>query len=181
MGLVTRAWRGLARGLVLVLVVAAAGQPPAAAQPLEYAVKAAYLVKFPNYVEWPAPVFATPTAPLVLCVVGEDPFGSVLDEAATGQQVQGHPLVVRRLKAPARDSGCHVAYVAGDRRAETLRGAAGTLVVTDGAATAGIIHFVVRDNRVRFTVDDEAAAQSGLVISSKLLNVALSVKPRGKV
>jgi hypothetical protein len=69
--------------------------------------------------------------------------------------------------------------VGGDTRADTPRGA-GTLVVTDGTATPGIIHFVVRDNRVRFTVDDEGAAQSGLAISSKLLNVALSVKPRGR-
>jgi hypothetical protein len=42
----------------------------------------------------------------------------------------------------------------------------------------GIINFVVKDNRVRFDVDDEAAAQSGLTISSKLLGFALNVKPR---
>jgi hypothetical protein len=96
-----------------------------------------------------------------------------------GILVQGHPLALRRLKAPARDAGCHVVHVgAADTRSDTLR-SAGTLVVTDGAASAGIIHFVVRDNRVRFTVDDDAAAQSGLAISSKLLNVAVSVKPRG--
>jgi hypothetical protein len=90
---------------------------------------------------------------------------------------------VRRPRAARSDAAssreCHVAYVGGDTRADRLR-SAGTLVVTDGAATAGIIHFVVRDNRVRFTVDDEAAAQSGLAISSRLLNVALAVKPRGR-
>jgi len=163
-----------------LLGCAAAGMAFAilAAEPLEYAVKAAYLVKFPFYVEWPAGAFASPTAPLNLCVVGDDPFGSLLDEAAAGQSVQGHPIVLRRLKAVPREGGCHIAYVGGDTRGELPRGS-GTLLVTDGAATYGIIHFVVKDNRVRFAVDDEAAAQSGLAISSKLLNVAMTVKPRG--
>ena len=173
MGLVIAAWRLLA-GCGLVGTVFAA----VAAEPLEYAVKAAYLVKFPFYVEWPAAAFAAPNAPLMLCVVGDDPFGSVLDEAAAGQVVQGHPLALRRLRSASRDAGCHIAYMGQDTRADAWRGTA-TLVVTDGPAANGVIHFVVKDNRVRFTVDDDAAAQSGLAISSKLLNVALSVRPRG--
>ena len=52
-------------------------------------------------------------------------------------------------------------------------------MVTDGANAPGMINFVLKDNRVRFIVDDDAAAQSGLTISSKLLSVALAVKPRG--
>ena len=158
-------------------VIGVAGGGAWAAEPLEYAVKAAYLVKFPFYVEWPPAAFASPGAPLVLCVVGDDPFGSLLDEAAAGQQVQGHPLLLRRLRSLSRDSGCHMAYVGADTRAEPPRGS-GVLLVTDGQPGAGMIHFVVKDNRVRFTVDDELAAQNSLVISSKLLSVALAVKPR---
>jgi hypothetical protein len=172
MDLLKRPWCWLSAWLLFL------ANGAAMAEPLEYAVKAAYLVKFPFYVEWPTGAFASPSAPLVLCVVGEDPFGSLLDEATAGQQVQGHPLALRRMKTASRDAGCHIAYVGADTRADTLRNA-GTLVVTDGAATSGIINFVVRDNRVRFTVDDEAAAQNGLAISSKLLSVALSVKSRG--
>jgi hypothetical protein len=166
---------GLVKSLVLWLVGALAGVTAAES---EYAVKAAYLVKFPFYVEWPATAFASPTAPLTMCIIGDDPFGSLLDEAAAGQQVQGHPLALRRLRTPPRDNACHVAYVGADARADALRGT-GTLVVTDGPAEHGVIHFVIKDSRVRFTVDDEAAAQSGLTISSRLLNVALAVKPRG--
>jgi len=159
----------------LLALTAAAG----AAEPLEYAVKAAYLVKFPFYVDWPLAAFSTAAAPLNVCVIGEDPFGSLLDDAAAGQQVQGHPLAVRRMKTAARDAGCHVAYLGADGRADALRGS-GTLLVTAALATgSGVINFVVKDNRVRFTVDDELAAQNGLAISSKLLNVALSVRARG--
>ncbi|HEX6707323.1 MAG TPA: YfiR family protein [Albitalea sp.] len=153
--------------------------PADAAEPLEYAVKAAYLVKFPFYVDWPPSAFSAAAAPLNLCVIGDDPFGSLLDDAAAGQQVQGHPLAVRRMKTASRDAGCHIAFLGNDVRADALRGS-GALVVTDALATgSGVINFVVKDNRVRFTVDDELAAQNGLAISSKLLNVALSVKPRG--
>src|SRR6185295_16921977 len=72
--------RSLAACLLGVLAAAGAAEP-------EYAVKAAYLVKFPFFVEWPASAFASPTAPLVLCVIGDDPFGSLLDEAAGGQEM----------------------------------------------------------------------------------------------
>jgi hypothetical protein len=150
----------------------------ASAEPLEYAVKAAYLAKFPFYVEWPAASLPAPNSPIVICIVGDDPFGQVIDDAIVGQQVQGRPLAVRRLKAATRDAGCHVAYTGAEGRAETLRGP-GVLLVTDVPNGAGIVNFVVKENRVRFTVDDEAAAQAGLLVSSKLLSVAVAVKPRG--
>ena len=92
--------------------------------------------------------------------------------------MQGRPIAVRRLKSAARDAGCHIAYVGSDARSENLKGAA-VLVVSDAPNGSGVINFVLRDNKVRFTVDDEAAFQNGLAISSKLLSVALSVRARG--
>jgi hypothetical protein len=157
--------------------------PAGAAEPAEFAVKAAFLSKFGFYVEWPPAALGN--GPLVLCVVGEDPFGNYLDEAVAGQQVGGRAIVIKRLKSAARESGCHIAYVGSESRpgavSEALRGSP-TLVVTDSqssSAAGGAIHFVLRDNRVRFTIDDDAAAQSGLGVSSKLLSLALAVKPRG--
>jgi len=158
------------------------GTAAAAAEPLEYAVKAAYLSKFSFYVEWPAGSFSG-TSAVNLCVIGEDPFGPQLDEAVAGQQLEGRPLAVRRLKAASREAGCHIAYFGEAHPAaalEPLRGAP-VLVVTDArsAGVPGAIQFVVKDDRVRFVIDEEAAAQNGLKISSKLLGLALSVKPKG--
>ncbi|CAN7681881.1 YfiR family protein [Duganella sp. LjRoot269] len=179
MEILTRPLRALARP-VLLLLLALAWRPlaiAADADTLEFAVKGAYLTKFGLYVEWPPGVFAAPASPLVLCVVGDDPFGAALDSAVGREQVDGHPLQLRRLKSLTREAGCHVAYVGAaeaPRGAEALRG-----VLTVGEArSGGVISFVIKDNRVRFTVDDEAAARNGLQISSKLLNMALSVKPR---
>lgn len=157
-----------------------------AVESLEYSVKAAYLAKFGIYVEWPDQAFSSANSDIGICVVGEDPFGVKLDEAARGQRIGDRALVVRRLQSVTRDSGCHILYIGGDdqqrtsRIIESLRDNA-VLTVTDVGTTregTGVINFVVKDNRVRFDIDDAAAEQNGLAISSKLLGLALNVKQR---
>lgn len=151
---------------------------------LEYAVKAAYLYKFGIYVEWPAAAFSSPDAELNLCVAGDDPFGAALDNAVEGQRIDNRPIVIRRLKTVTRDSGCHILYLGvpdATRANQILETVRGTSVLTVGdaiGAGGGIVTFVVKDRRVRFNVDEDAAAQNGLIVSSKLLNLALTVKPR---
>lgn len=147
---------------------------------LEYSVKANYLVRFAAFVEWSPGAFANAQAPVVICVAGRDPFGVTLDRAARGQTAHGRPLTVRRTASREAVAGCHILYV-GDG-AETLitatAGQPGLLVVTDAAAAParGTIHFVLSEARVRFHIDQLAATRSGLVISSRLLNLALSVR-----
>jgi len=148
---------------------------------LESAVKATYLYKFAPFIDWPA--VSTPGTPLALCVIGADPFGAVLDRVVTGQTVAGRPIVVRRLAKAAADSPCQIAFIGGSR-AQSVKEAlaalhtAPVLTVTDGATTPGMVDFVPSGGRVRFQVDDQAAADSGLRISSKLLSLATSVRPR---
>lgn len=151
----------------------------ASAQPSDLAVKAAFLTKFGAYVGWPH----APSGPITLCVVGSDPFGGLLDSAARGQQVDGHPLTVRRLAGAAGSDGCEIAFVEGAsaaRTAELLHALKGrpVLTVTDSRAgpQRGMIFFVVDGGRVRFHIDQAAAQQSGLTLSSRLLALALSVR-----
>lgn len=162
-----------------------AGAAAAESDSLEYVVKAAYLYKLGDYIEWPATAFETPASSVNLCIVGEDPFGNNLEAAVNGQRIAGRPIVVRRLIEVDRASGCHILYVGGSDRQhvgaalEAVRGAP-VLTVTDAARgeAIGIVHFVVKDKRVRFEIDDESAALHGLKVSSKLFTLALSVKPR---
>ena len=177
---------GSALAVVALGMALLPGKASAAEESVEYAVKAAFLYKFGSFVEWPATAFASPTSPFQLCVVGEDPFGAALDKAVSGQQIARRPVEVRRLKTVKADSGCHIAYLAASETQrlaqiiEALRGSS-VLTVSDGrspGAATGIINFVIKDDRVRFDIDDEAAAQNRLAISSKLLSVALNVKPR---
>lgn len=177
---------GSALAVVALGMALLPGKASAADESVEYAVKAAFLHKFGSFVEWPATAFASPTSPFQLCVVGEDPFGAALDKAVSGQQIARRPVEVRRLKTVKPDSGCHIVYLAASETQrfaqinEALRGSS-VLTVSDGrspGAATGIINFVIKDDRVRFDIDDEAAAQNRLAISSKLLSVALNVKPR---
>jgi hypothetical protein len=159
----------------------------AAAQPaLEYAVKATYLYKFGPFVEWPAEALATPDSPFTLCIAGHDPFGMVLDQAVIGQQVNGHPIAIRRMGVVTANSGCQVLFLGGSPEQSigagliAVRGSP-VLTVTDAQgliAPHGIIDFVIVENHVRFSIDDAAAAANGLAISSQLLSLAQSVRPR---
>jgi hypothetical protein len=153
---------------------------PAAASSLEYVVKATYLYKFVPFVAWPASSFSSPDSPINICIYGRDPFGQTLDQAVAGQRIQGRPIIVRRISDLAASSGCHVVYLANSieqldaHASELLRGQP-ILTVSDAASSSadrGIINFVIVDNKVRFEIDDSAAQQDHIAISSKLLTLA---------
>jgi hypothetical protein len=159
--------------------------PTAAPTPADQSVKAAYLTKFAPFVVWPPAAFAGgPTAPLVLCVQGDDPFGATLDRLAEGQRIGDRPLLVRRVARIDADSGCQIAYLGGSPAQSSdaaLKAVEGRPVLTvtdaDGAGSArGIVHLILADGRVRFAIDSGKAAQCGLTISSKLLALASEVK-----
>lgn len=166
----------LCAGLVIL-----AGVAPAAAQPLEQSVKAAFLTKFPRYVEWPG---ARPAGrPVELCIVGSDPFGSLVDQAARSDPSQ---VVVRRVERVEQARNCEVAFLAGTRQQSTAAMVAAlqnlpVLTITDArfGSAQGMIHFALRQGKVGFHINDALAARSRLSISSRLLRLALSVRQRG--
>jgi YfiR/HmsC-like len=177
---------GIAARLALAIAVLACAQARAQDANLEFAVKATYLYKFADYVDWPEGAFRAPADPLVICIVGSDGVAQLVEAAVAGHATQdGRAVVARHVATPLRDAGCHVLYIATGQDAatlEALRAARGlpVLTVTDtrnGDAARGIIAFVVVDNRVRFDIDLAAAAQNHLAISSKLLNLAARVRP----
>ena len=152
----------------------------------EYAIKAAFLYKFGLFVEWPSAAFSSPTSPVNLCIVGEDPFGETLDRVVADEQINGRSIVVHRLKTVEHNPACHILYVGGSEeqsQAEILETVRGNPVLTvadapHSTSETAIINFVIEDNRVRFNIDDAAAEQNGLAISSKLSSLALNVKLR---
>lgn len=176
---------GLKWRLPMAAVAMLCATGPAAAQPTEQAVKAAFLPKFARYVTWPPASRPAPGAPIQLCIIGNDSFGRLIDQAAVGQSVEQHPIAIRRLASPGQAAGCHVAFVdGGDEKSTGAMLAAlqtrPVLTVTDGRTRAvrGMIHFTLHQGRVRFYVDAAAAAQAKLTIDSRLLGIALAVKER---
>lgn len=180
--------RALSRSRVAALsltILGLGGSALAGADSLELAVKATYLYKLAPFVSWPALANAPPTAPLVICVQGADPFGQMLDRATAGQAVGSHPVVVRRLARLEPAAGCHIAYVAGgaaQSQAQALQAVDGSpvLTVTDDASRAagrgGIVRLLLDGGRVRFSIDAGQADRNGVAISSKLLALAVEVK-----
>ena len=173
--------------LMLALVFipdAALGQDSAG----EYELKAAMLCNLTRFVGWPAAAYADAQAPTVLCVLGRDPFGDSLTSVASGQTDRGRPLQIRHIANSKEIRGCHVVYISTSERkniAQILAMLKGTSVLTVGemaqfAARGGMIQFSLEEKQVRFEVNLEAASESDLKISSRLLVLARVVKDLNK-
>lgn len=145
-----------------------------------YKVKTAFLFNFAKFIEWPPSSFATARSPFAICVLGQDPFGGVLTDTLQGKMIGDRPLAVRRLKDKSEARGCQIVFVSSSESphladiVETLRGGNVLLVgeSTGFATSGGTIEFTLEDDRVRFTINTDAADRSGLKFSSKLLALA---------
>lgn len=152
----------------------------------EYAVKAGYLLNFARYAEWRADAFASPTAPILICVLGEDPFGDELDRVVGGRVSQSRPVSLRRSRRVEELRDCHVVFISRSERKElptilaTLRGThAMTVCDVDALFDQGVtIKLAVVKEAVRFEVRLEPAERAGLRFNSRMLDAALRVWPR---
>jgi hypothetical protein len=146
----------------------------------EYKVKAAFLFQFSRFVEWPAEAFASADAPLVICVLGANPFGSALHEIAIGELVYSHPLAVRSHVRVEELDACHIVFVSSAREDVTRRALeylSGKSVLTVGdssdfAQRGGVIGLVTVKGNVRLQVNRNSADAAQLRISAKLLRLA---------
>jgi hypothetical protein len=154
----------------------------------EYQVKVAYLFNFLKFVEWPEEAFADPLAPIVIGIVGDDPFGDALPQVVAGKTVQGRDLVIRKYRAGEDLRGSHILFISGSekkRLPQLLSSLDGSCVLTvadvDGfLEEGGMILLFSEQNRVRFAINVDAATQAKWKISSKLLSLARVAGGKGK-
>jgi YfiR/HmsC-like len=173
----TAAWCLFVFALGAFLCVLAAAQ---SGQPSEYEVKAAFLFNFTKFVEWPDSSFNSPQVPIVIGIIGEDPFGDSLTRIVAGQKVQGRAIVITKYRRGDDLRRCHILFISASERQHSaliLAGLQGAGVLTvsdiDGFAEAGgVMQFVMQENRVRFVVNLGAATQGKLRVSAKLLALA---------
>lgn len=176
-----RAWHRAVFAAALVFVAALsspAAQPPNVPS-IVAAIEATYLYKFAAYVEWPKGTFSAPGEPLDLCIVGNPDFGALVARAAKGTTIDRHPIVVHDLAAPEPDVPCHIMYLAPAIRPTALDAAHGTSILTVTAKPRasrhkGIINFIIQNDHVRFEIDDAAAQENHLKLSSQLLALAIN-------
>ncbi len=150
----------------------------------EYQVKAAFLYNFAKFVEWPAQAFKTPRDPILICVLGRNPFGSALEDVIRGKSVEGRAFAFRLVEDADGAGACQILFVGSSeaKRFHSLWRAlkpAGILTVGDAqgfAAGGGVINFKLDAGHVRFQINPDAAEHAQLHISSKLLSLAEIVK-----
>jgi hypothetical protein len=165
-------------------------------RPPDYRVKAAFIYNFGKFVDWPTAAFAGTNAPLVIGVLGGDPFHGDFERMVAGKSINGHPVTVRQISPPANTGqasgypdlkSCHILFIDTpemERLPEILGALKGTSVLTvtdnlDQFASSGvIINFVMENGRVHFEINDDAARRAGLKVSSKLLMLRTNQSPK---
>lgn len=154
------------------------------ATPAEADVKAAFVLNFIKFVDWPASAFRSPEDPFLLAVMGSDPTATAIGRL-DGKTVSGRRLVIRRVPGIAAIDPCHVLFVGASARTElsSLLGAVRkkpVLTVADFeefAARGGMIGFTRQSDRIGFEINDEAARDAGLKVNAKLLYLGRIVQP----
>jgi len=177
----------------LLLCAAAATTVWAQTDPLgEYQLKAAFLLNFAKFIEWPANPARDEKTPVAVCIFRFDPYGGALDEIVRGKKINNRDVVVRRVSELPDLKACQMIFLSSREDhmlPEALNSLQGSnaLVVgeSDGfAERGGAIQFYLENNRLRFAVNVDALQRAQLNVSSKLLALARIVhdadRPKGR-
>jgi hypothetical protein len=170
-------WIALGLGLLLSIVRPQLGDAQSIS---ESQVEAAYLYNFAKFVNWPAGTFATAQDPIRLCVLSDELFQSQLNQIAKGKNIAGRPVLVIPVQNGLQARGCQELFISladPDNLPQILESLHGSSVLTIGKVKdfvdeGGIIGFVMQGDHVHFQVNQKAASQAGLRLSSQLLSVA---------
>ena len=141
-------------------------------KPTQFEVEAAYLFNFGKFVGWPSG--AQPDSPFLICVIGQDPFGPVLDRTVASETLKNRPVQDKRISRPQDATGCSILYISSSESARLSKilsaiQEAPVLTVSDipdFVQQGGMIQFVLREGRVRFEVNLAPTQRNGLAMSS---------------
>ena len=152
---------------------------------LEYQLKAVFLFNFTQFVDWPAESFPNDKSPLVIGIIGENPFGKYLEQAVSGERKNGHPVIVQYYRDEEAAKSCHMLFInlpESDKRKQVIEKIKEEPVLTvsdasDFSTQGGLVRFVKKNNKIKLQINLEACKELGLVPSSKLLQLADIIEP----
>ena len=152
--------------------------------PKEYQLKAAFLYNFAKFVQWPDKSFSDTTSPLVIGVLGQNPFGNELEKAVQGRTANGRAIIVRQIQKVDAAHAVQLLFVpaSDDSRLTELKEICqtqGILVVgesTNFIKRGGMVAFKVEGDNLRFEVNTSAAAGAELKFSAQLLKLASNIR-----
>jgi hypothetical protein len=171
-GVLTIAW-------FLLSVAGAHAQSPTDLQ--EFQKKAEFINGFTRFIDWPARKFAQPDSPFVIGVYGTDNLSALLQESIQNRQIKGRPAVIKHLFNKEELRACHVLFISRserDRLGPILGEVRRENVLTVGECDnflgkGGVINFVTVGGQLHFQISSEAASREKLLVSSKLLQLAV--------
>lgn len=175
-------------GACIVLATAAVLIAPSAGHARsEDQIKAAFLLNFARYVEWPDTAFSGADAPIRICTVDDSAFNTVIEKTIAGKIVGSRGLTAWSLDLEALTPGiaCHILYVgpsdsAAAKATTTTAFSEATVFTiandTGFAQRGGVANFFRKGNKIRFEINPKAANRAGLKISSRLLRLARIVE-----
>lgn len=146
----------------------------------EFEVKAGFVYNFAKFVEWPATAFSGLNAPVVVGVLSEDTFATLLEQTLKGKAIQGRPCLIKKFNDLKGLGGCHLLFIGGSEKKRlpeilaSLKGAP-LLTVSDMerfAQLGVVINLFKEQNSLRFEINVDAAARAQLRINPKLLQLA---------
>jgi hypothetical protein len=148
--------------------------------PLEQQVKAVFLFNFAQFVEWPATAFLQPDSPIVIGILGKDPFGTFLEETIHNERVNGRPLIIERYSTVKEVKNCHILFIHASATSKidaTLKALKGRQILTvsdinNFANHGGMVRFIKESNKVKLRINVNAAKAEGITISSKILRLS---------
>ncbi len=154
----------------------------------DYQIKAAYLYYFSTFLDWPPEAFSGPGEPLIIGVLGEDPFGEILDETVRGKTVNSRRLIVKRYHSVNDARGSHILFIGSseqERLPSVLKALDGTAILTVGeierfAYLGGQIGFHIEDRRVRFDINVAAVERARIKMSAQLMKLGRIVDAPGR-
>jgi hypothetical protein len=158
--------------------------------PLDFQVKAAFLVNFPKYVDWPSAVVAETNSPITVAIFGDDNVAGEFENMIQGgRTISGRPVRLKRItKEEQIGADCQIVFIASSERQRVpaiLEKVKGTGILTVGEnedflQQGGIVNLVHRDRKIRLQINLDAAREAHLKISTRLLVAADMVKGRSQ-
>lgn len=166
---------------LLLLRVASLADAQEDSQPTEYQIKAAFIFNFAKFVEWPTAAFSKASSPLVVGVLGDNPFHDALEKTIKNKTVDEHPVIIMQFRAATEATNCHILFISSSEKArlpQILKQIKGRSVLTVSempgfTEAGGMINFVLEGTKIRFQINNDAANGVGLKISAKLLGLGL--------
>ena len=149
----------------------------------EYQLKAAYLFHFAQFVQWPADAFKNPDNTFRICIVGEDPFRGDLKRLVQGKLLADKVVQVQNIKRLQDGRDCHVVFIGKNESKRAPLSSSGLRTVPvltvgeseDFLDQGGVIRFSLDDQKIRFEINQQAAGDANLKVSSRLLLLAKTV------